>query len=135
MDVDTAGTVKLYGRLGQRFKETMPQLANLPYPKPFFLDGELMRNGNIACWDAAVWGGEEVWHCEYIDRYSKLRSHLNASVNIEGFITVPSNAPEHYRSFVGSDVEGYVFKNLRATNLWGPTSTSEVNGCFKFRFK
>lgn len=134
MDVSVRGDVKLYGRQGQRFKESFPQLANLPYPKPFFLDGELMRDGTIACWDSAVWGSEEVWHFPYIERYLKLMPCQQS--NVDNYFVVESKPIEQYKdvlSNVSKNIEGCVFKDTLAINLWGPNSTNETADSFKYR--
>jgi ATP-dependent DNA ligase len=135
------GRVTLYGRQGQLFKERWPWLGALALPRPWFLDGELLRDGRIFIWDAAILGGNAVHRDPYGPRLALLQEALPAPVTQQGQTiacaeTLPATAYQQLLSREGAPgLEGVVWKSLDAKNLWGVTSTSEVNTCYKYRFR
>lgn len=129
---DKDGKITLYGRQGQIFKEVKPELAKMDLPRPWFGDGELLRDGRIFLWDYAVLGGQEVFHLPYQERLTRLQSIT--MVGCQLVETLPINQYQTILSRGKKDgLEGVVFKNSLATNLWGPFSTTEVSSQFKFR--
>ncbi|HVI40633.1 MAG TPA: hypothetical protein VM577_08235 [Anaerovoracaceae bacterium] len=129
---DETGKVILFGRQGQTFKEVKPELAKMDLPRPWFGDGELLRDGRIFLWDYAVLGGKEVFKTPYQERLTRLQSIV--MVGCQLVETLPTN---QYQTILSrgknNGLEGVVFKNKTATNLWGPFSTSEVSSQFKYR--
>jgi ATP-dependent DNA ligase len=135
------GTVTLYGREGQRFKERWPWLSDLPLPKPWFLDGELLRDGRIFIWDAAILDGEKAYREAYGPRLELLQRAVPEPLTQQGqtIACIETLPAESYQQLLAREgekgLEGIVWKSTKATNMWGVTSTTEVNTCFKFRFK
>lgn len=159
IDCTKEGLVTLYGRQGQRFPERWPWLNALPLPRPWFLDGELLRDGRIYVWDVAVLGGKllavgparrrsqaplrSLIKRPYQERLNRLYRALgptpfndsNSTQRLQLIETLPATAYKALLSREGDPMlEGIVWKNLQATNLWGPTSTSQVSSMFKLRF-
>lgn len=141
IDCNAKGVVTLYGRQNQVFKETWPWLADLDLPRPWFVDGELLRDGRIFVWDFAVLDGKPVFREPYGSRLARLQAALPGvktqnNQTIACIETLPASA---YKTLLGragaGGMEGIVLKHLAATNLWGPYSTSEVATQFKYRFK
>lgn len=137
---DNDGNITLYGRLNQKFKETRPELAKLDLPRPWLADGELLRDGRIFLWDYAVVGGAEVFKLPYQERLTRLQSvfSLDADVDRVGCELIDTFPANQYQTILsrGKDdgLEGIVFKNKLATNMFGVTSTNEVPSMFKYRF-
>lgn len=131
---DADGQVTLYGRLGQKFKELRPELANLNLPKPFLLDGEILRDGRIFLWDYALVDGEAAFHLPYQVRLTRLQDMVMSGVGAELVETLPAT---EYQSILArgksESLEGIVFKYKLATNLFGPYQTTEVASQFKYR--
>jgi len=134
------GQITLFGRQGQFFKDRWPWLGELPLPRPWFLDGELLRDNRIFVWDAAVLDGKPVYKSAYAPRLDLLQEKIpkpltNGSQTLECIQTMPAR---FYGALLRREgdplLEGIVWKNLNATNLWGPYSTNQVSSMFKFRF-
>jgi len=134
------GVITLYGRQGQKFKESWPWLGDLDLPRPWFLDGELLRDGRIFVWDIAMVDGTPVYHGHYGPRLACLQAVLPAprtqgTQTIACIETLPARDYETLLARKGMPgLEGIVWKSLAAKNLWGPHTTSEVSSQFKFRF-
>lgn len=137
---DAKGQITLYGRQGQRFKESWPWLGDLDLPRPWFIDGELLRDGRIFVWDIALMGGTPVYQGHYGPRLARLAAALPAPRTQNGqtiacIETLPCTAYQAILDRKGMPgLEGCVWKFLAAKNLWGPHTTSEVSSQFKFRF-
>lgn len=128
----------LFNRHGAACKETnhFSFLKKL-IPGPFLLDGEYLRNGNIVIWDYAVLNGDEEYTTEYSYRLSKL-SNLMKDIHHPKFSMVNTMPAKFYPKILSEKsefLEGIVFKNLRAKNLWGIYSTNDVGSQVKFRLK
>lgn len=131
---DIDGNITLYGRLNQKFKETRPELSKLDLPRPFLLDGELLRDGRIFLWDYALLGGQEVFTLPYQERLTRLQNVVISGIGAELIETLPA---DQYQTILArgkkNGLEGCVWKNKLATDLWGVFSTSENSSQFKFR--
>ena len=135
--------VKLYSREGSEwYAETTAWqwLKTLPIPRPWYLDGELLRDGRIYVWDFAVLKGQPVYNTAYGPRLKCLQGMLPSPVVVEGkrievVETLPAASYEALLARKGSDLlEGLVWKELGAKNLWGPKATTNVASQFKYRF-
>lgn len=136
ISVSAEDKVSFFGRQGQAWTGEWNSLAKLPLPKPFFLDGELTRSGDISVWDAAVLGGKEVYKLPYRERWEIIRNLPIVSDNCRIFRPVQSVPCKDFKQIeTVPNLEGYVFKNLDGTSFWGPYSTTTVSCQFKFRFK
>lgn len=142
IECDALGVVRFYGRLGQNFAGAWGWLRDLPLPKPWFLDGEWLRDGRIILWDIGILDGIKVCKDPYGGRLEVLQKAIPESLTLFGQTlqcveTYPADQyQEHILDRKGvTGLEGCVWKNLKATNLWGIVSTSEVNSCFKYRFR
>jgi len=137
---DADGKITLFGRLGQRFPERWPWLSDLPLARPWFVDGELLRDNRIYVWDFAVLGGEPVFRDTYEPRLRHLEKCLPNPLTVNGqtVACVEVIPAQGYKSLLlrrgDKMLEGIVWKSLRAKNLWGPHATTEVNSQFKYRF-
>lgn len=116
-------------------------LAGLPLPQPWFLDSELLRDGRLFVWDFAVLAGVSRYRLPYHTRLNTLKEALTSPIENQGLVvslieTMPAVQYQEILSREGSaHLEGFVWKDLNATDLWGPNSTSEVSSQLKFRFK
>lgn len=136
------GTVVLHSREGREWpQERWGWLADLPLPQPWFLDGELTRDNHIRVWDFAVLGGEVLYRTPYGDRLDRLGALLpdpqeHGSQRIACIETRPLELCDGLLDRKEDPfLEGVVWKQLAATNMWGPHSTSKVSSQFKFRFQ
>jgi ATP-dependent DNA ligase len=116
-------------------------LSMLPLERPWLADGELTRSGRLILWDFAIWGGQCLYTTPYEQRLQTLgkaltKTYSKDKLQVELVETLPA---ESYKSLLlkrgAQDLEGLVFKNKGATNLWGPFATSDVASQCKFRFK
>lgn len=137
---DAEGNITLFGRQGQTFKEQWPWLSELPFPRPWFLDGELLRDNRMFIWDFAVWNGEQKFKTPYQERLEVLQSLIPTMMfqfGQQGLSLVDTFQIADYAALLKpgkvNGLEGVVFKDRMATNLWGPFSTSENSSQFKFR--
>lgn len=136
------GDVKLFSREGSEWHldDQWGWLKNLPIPRPWFLDGELLKNGRIYIWDFAVLKGQPVFSTAYGPRFKCLQKMLPAAVEkgehrIEVVESLPAGSYEALLARKGEELlEGLVWKDLGATNLWGPRTTTTVSSQFKYRF-
>jgi ATP-dependent DNA ligase len=136
------GKVQLYSREGNTWgSDDWQWLVDIRLPRPWFLDGELLRDGRIYVWDLAVAKGIPVFHREYAPRLKCLQETLPAPI-VRGETTlacIETVRASDYSTFMvreGSDhLEGVVFKKLNATNFWGPKATTEISTQFKYRFR
>ena len=137
---DEKGNITLYGRQGQKFPERWPWLSDIPLERPWFVDGELLRDKRIFVWDFALLGGKSVFKEPYESRLAHLVEKLPKALTQDGQTvqcveTLPATS---YEALLGREgdpfLEGIVWKNRAATDLWGVHSTSQVSSCFKFRF-
>jgi len=133
--------VRLMSREGREWDSTQwGWLASLPIPQPWYGDGELLRSGKIVLWDLAVLGGRSIFHQEYYPRLQTLQSLLPESVSVGAreVSVAQTLSGERYQELltrVGEPhMEGIVWKDKTAKNLWGPNSTSEVGSQVKYRF-
>lgn len=136
------GEIQLYSREASEWdSEDWQWLAELNLPRPWFLDGELLRDGRIFVWDIAMVRGTPVFHSEYRPRLKCLQETIPQPITRDGnsiacIETLRASDYEQLLHREGSDLlEGLVWKLLTAKNFWGPNATSEVNTQFKFRFK
>lgn len=133
--------VTLFGRQNQKFKEERPWLAELPFVQPFLLDGELLRNGNIYFWDYAIMGGEAHYRKRYRERWKQIKDLQSVECGGHRFALVDVVVAKDYQKLMEpsmSDfeaIEGCVFKNPDATDMFGIYSTSEVSSMIKYRIK
>lgn len=131
--------ITLFGRQYQKFSEQRPDLVSLPLPGNWLLDGELLRNGQLYVWDAAVLNSELVFHQPYQERLGRLQSALQSAASHSAFQLVETRPITAYQHQVGAPhaeaIEGYVFKDPEARDLWGPHSTREVSSQLKYKFR
>jgi ATP-dependent DNA ligase len=137
---DDHGQVSLSSREGRSWpKENWGWLVELKLPRPWFLDTELLRDGRIFVWDFAVLGGKALYREAYRSRLEILKGLapcVKGSQSIEVIESVEAVSYQTLTARAGqASLEGVVWKNLNATDLWGPHSTTEVASQFKFRFK
>jgi ATP-dependent DNA ligase len=128
-------TLTLFGRQGQKFKEYFPELKALQLPTPWLLDGELLRSGRIFLWDYAVLDGKLVSQTPYHERWKNLNDNWRP---MDTCALVPTVLSKDYKNLLSLDdpeLEGLVWKDPKATNLWGLHSTSEVSSQVKWRKK
>jgi len=138
IEIHCNGEVRTYSREKREwYLDEWKWLSELPLPKPWFLDGELLRDGRIYVWDYALIGGEMVFKTEYGPRIQQLKG-LSLSKNglvIECVKSLPATEYEVIMSQKDDEfLEGMVWKNLKATNMWGPHRTNKVSSQFKYRF-
>lgn len=141
--------INLYSREGRQWH--LPEwdwLKELPLPEPWFLDGELLRDNRIYVWDYAVMAGKQVFQTPYRPRLEFLTDELTGfsdagrscawsrgKYSLACIESCPVKAYDNLMARKGDPfLEGIVWKNLEATNSWGPRSTSKVSTQFKFRF-
>lgn len=141
---DDRGNVKVMSRHGKKLtlaKDNFKWLSMLDIPQPWVLDGELMRSGRLVVWDYAMWEGEWQITRAYQNRLKQLsdvfcRPIEKGDYSIELIESLPAKRYKEIMLKSGlPGLEGFVLKNLGATNFWGPYKTSEVSSQFKFRFK
>lgn len=129
----------VYNRYGQPCQENrkFQFLKSLNLPKPFLLDGELLRNNKIVIWDYAILNGKSEYNLPYLERFNKLQSLFlkNKISEIEIIASLDSIDYLKILAKTSSFLEGVVFKMKQATNLWGLYSTSEVGSQIKYRLK
>lgn len=115
-------------------------LRDVPLSQPWFLDGELLRDDRIVIWDFAVLAGQEVYKRPYNERLEALQIVLRRPLSRgrQTLALVETKPATAYREFLklSSDpyMEGIVWKQLHATNFWGPNKTSKVATQFKYRY-
>lgn len=136
------GEIQLYSREGSEWdSDDWQWLAELNLPRPWFADGELLKDGRIFVWDLAMVKGTAIFHTPYRPRLTCLQQTIpqpivRGSKTIACVETLRASEYEQLLSRKGSDhLEGLVWKHAQAKNFWGPNSTSEVNTQFKYRFK
>jgi ATP-dependent DNA ligase len=141
IDCSMDGVITLYGRQGQLFPERWPWLQELPLPRPWFLDGELLRDGRIFVWDFAIFAGRYAYRTQYGERLDTLQKAIGSPVTRGGqtLACVETLQACDYETLLRRrgepHLEGIVWKDRAATNLWGVTSTREVASCVKYRFE
>lgn len=136
------GRFCLFNRHGEVTKETskFSFIRNL-FNGNFLLDGEYLRDNRIIIWDYAILNSIEEYNLPYSHRLTKLQnlfSFLDKSLlvrdcNISLIETLPASRYKTLLSNPSRFLEGLVFKNLNATNLWGVSSTKDVGSQVKFR--
>ena len=140
---DAEGRLMFFGRQGQRWASVAEEwgfLVDLHVPKPWFLDGELLRDGRIFVWDYAQMAGVAEFRKPYWPRLQFLQENvLPMVVNGHSFSVAETLQASEYKKLLLREgdpmLEGIVFKSRNATNLWGPHNTTQVNSQFKYRFK
>jgi ATP-dependent DNA ligase len=124
----------------QWFLKEWDWLSELPLPKPWFIDGELLRDGRIYVWDYALIDGTQMFRSPYGPRLEQLQKALPQPLTHNGTTLecIESMPVTSYKEFLARQkdpmLEGIVWKNLKATDSWGPYSTTKVSSQFKFRF-
>lgn len=140
IDCTALGAVTFWGREQQAWGPGWGWLKDLPLERPWFLDGELLRDGRIIVWDFAIVGGQRCYKQPYGSRLAALRGILPSPITQDGkqfslAETLPATEYQQLLDRKGEPgLEGVVWKSLTATDLWGVTSTSTVGSCFKYRF-
>jgi len=141
IEIDCNGKVRLFSREKREwFLPEWDWLSELPLAHPWFGDGELLRDGRIFVWDYALLAGERVFKTHYGPRLHHLEGSLSEPVCRLGYTVscVESFPATDYKRFLEQAddpmLEGIVWKNLQATNFWGPRSTTKVSSQFKYRF-
>jgi len=147
---DENGKVTVFSRQGTPLtlaKKDFTWLSLLPIPRPWLLDGELLRDGRMIIWDYAFMGISEsgipnyVCKKEYGSRLSELQKIFDQKFtknkfSIELIDTYPAKVYNRIMLKAGDkNLEGFVLKNKAAIDLWGISSTREVSSQLKFRFK
>lgn len=139
---DEKGEIQLYSREASRWPSHEWQwLSELRLPRPWFVDGELLRDGRMFVWDLAMVKGTPVFQSEYRPRLKCIQETVPQPITRDGktlacIETLPAADYEQLLKREGSDLlEGLVWKLPSAKNFWGPNATSEVNTQFKYRFK
>ena len=132
--------ITLFGRQYQKFSEQRPDLVSLPLSGDWLLDGELLRNGQLYVWDAAILNGQLVFHRPYQERLAYLQAALSSvEQSHTAFQLVETRSITAYQHQVRAPhaeaIEGYVFKDPEARDLWGPHSTREVSSQLKYKFR
>lgn len=133
---DERGRITLHGRQGQVFKDAgWSWLDQLPLPKPWLLDGELLRDGRMFVWDYAIFGGKKSYREPYFGRLKLLQT---LPCGLGKFQIIETKSAVEYKSILApgkaNGLEGCVFKLKRATDLFGVTSTKETPSQYKYRF-
>lgn len=134
--------LRLFSREGREwFLPEWEWLKDIPLPQPWWLDGEVLRDGRIYVWDYALLSGERVYKTQYAPRLAHLCGTLGTEPIIHGdtsLSVIQTTDAMEYPLLLGQQddpmLEGMVWKNLKATNLWGPHSTTKVSSMFKYRF-
>jgi len=95
------------------------------FPKPFYLDGELVGTrqagkslNHIVIWDVPILGGKDLTRVAYIDRYNELlkladvnSAHLNAS-DTETFGTLDIAINDNYKLLLSMNFEQKEYKKF-----------------------
>lgn len=147
---DENGKITVFSRQGTPLtlaKKDFTWLSLLPIPRPWLLDGELLRDGRMIIWDYAFMGISEsgipnyVCKTLYLERLLRLCHIFKEPFKKNGFSIelVESIPAKHYKRIMlkagDQSLEGFVLKNRAAIDLWGISSTREVSSQLKFRFK
>lgn len=129
-----------------RHKRVLPESAelefvrHLPLPRPFYLDGELIRKTKrIVIWDAAILGGRTMLQTAYEDRLQSLQKALAAPMIASGWRieAIESYSGKEYKKLClrRGELEGLVFKDPSCTGQnWGLSRTCEHPSQLKFLF-
>lgn len=139
---DINGKITVYNRYGkplQLAKNNFLWLSMLDLPRPWALDAELLRNGKMIAWDFSMLAGKLRIKEPYINRFSELQCiSKKVSKDVYSFEVVESLPANNYRNYMlrrsEPELEGFVLKNLLATDMWGPYRTTENASQFKYRF-
>lgn len=140
---DVDGKVTVYSRFNAPLTLAASQwswLAELDLPRPWALDGELLRNGSMIVWDFSVMAGETRTREPYINRLQELTRLMPHKVrhdllSIDLIQTLAASDYGKLEARKGEpELEGFVFKHTFSTEMWGHGSTRDVASQFKFRF-
>jgi len=120
-------------------------LRELPLPQPWFLDGEMLRDGRVYVWDYAVLGGQRTFKTPYKSRLKFLQTILpfqyihSPQKLYKTILAVTETLPiTKYKKLLKRSndkfIEGVVWKNLSGMNFWDLYKTGKVATQFKYRF-
>lgn len=137
-----SGEITVYSRHGKPLtlaaKDNWQWLAMLiRLPRPWLLDGELCRDGNMVIWDVAIMGNRILANEPYEKRLKVLKEILPIPY-AKGHQKI-----ESIQTLEGKDwplisktekIEGVVWKDKSATDLWGIHSTKDVATQIKYLF-
>lgn len=137
-----SGEITVYSRHGKPLtlaaKDNWQWLAMLiRLPRPWLLDGELCRDGNLVIWDIGIMGNRIMQQEPYEKRIHALRDALpnpktKGHQKIEVIETFDAENWPHI--FKSEKIEGVVFKNKQASDFWGIHSTKNVGTQIKYLF-
>lgn len=137
-----AGEITVYSRHGQPLtlaaKDNWQWLAMLiDLPRPWLLDGELCRDGNLVIWDIGIMGNRIMAQEPYEKRLNALKNIL-PSPKTKGHQKVEliqTLSGENWTQIMHTEkVEGVVWKEKTAKDLWGIHSTRDVGSQIKYLF-
>jgi ATP-dependent DNA ligase len=140
---DHDGNIIVYSRQGKPLTLAGSHwlwLSMLNLPKPWALDGELLRDGRMIIWDFSVMAGVTRIKEPYSERLNELtqllpRKRSKDLLSIESIESLPAKKYKNFMLRRGQkELEGLVLKSAQATDLWGPYATKEIASQFKLRF-
>jgi len=145
IEIDCNGKIRLFSREGREwFLPEWDWLSDLPLKAPWFVDGELLRDKRIYVWDYALLDDKRAYKTRYGSRLDYLHDTINGMGNVpwsrDGYTLrcVDSLPATEYQTYMEQSddpmLEGIVWKNLKATNMWGPHKTGKVSSQFKYLF-
>lgn len=138
-----AGKLTVMNRQGTpltRAKDSFTWLSLLNIPRPWQLDGELTQSSRLIIWDIATLGGKYIFDTPYLERLKQLEKLIpnNLTKNNTSIEVIETLKASQYKRLLlkrgDPYLEGFVFKNSRATDLWGPYKTTEVPSQIKYRY-
>lgn len=140
---DEMGKITVYSRHKTPLtlaKNNWNWLSVLPLKRPWLLDGELTRDQRMRVWDYAYQGKSYDWNLPYGTRIEKLSRQLKKQYKKGDFTfeLIQTQPFLKYRELLNLNdtyLEGLVFKNLQAIDLWGLHQTHEKASQIKFRLK
>lgn len=137
-----AGEITVYSRHGRPLtlaaKDNWQWLAMIiDLPRPWLLDGELCRDGNMVIWDIGIMGNKILADEPYEKRLAVLREILPQGKNKahQRIEPIQTFSGENWTQVTQSEkIEGVVWKVRDARDLWGVHSTRDVGSQMKYLF-